>query len=216
MPVSEGKEHVLDRQQADYEIEQLSARAESHLREGNYAEAETLLWGCLRLTVLAFGAGDPRLAKLLCQLGRLYCDQDRQMEAACMYQRLLRVIESSVGHNDPRVADVAYQLALLYHYQDRYGQAERFYKQALAIRELTDGADHPSACGIRSCLAKLYMAQGKYQEAEPLYNRALAVLTRVFGERHSLVRNILRDYSLLLQITHRQQAGEFLRQCATN
>ncbi|PVH70491.1 hypothetical protein DL98DRAFT_564159 [Cadophora sp. DSE1049] len=96
-------------------------------------------------------------------LGNIYADQGKLVEAEQMYQRALQGKEKAWVNN----------LANLYADQGKLVEAEQMYQRALQGKEKAWGQDHTSTLDAVNNLATLYADQGKLVEAERMYQRAL-------------------------------------------
>ena len=115
------------------------------------------------------------MARSLNDLGSLYYQQGRYVDAEPLHKRSLAISEKALGRDHRDVATSLNDLATLYDLQGQYSEAEPLYKRALAIREKALGPDHPDVALSLNNLALLYRTQGRYADAEPLYMRSLAV-----------------------------------------
>jgi hypothetical protein len=58
----------------------------------------------------------------------------------------------------------------------------------------------------------LYSEQGKYVEAEPLYQRALRIREQSLGPEHSLIRQVRKNYAILLRTMGRDGEAKKLEE----
>jgi len=180
-------------------------------QQGDYAAAEDHWTAALKIAE-GFGAGDPRVATSLNNLGALYQDQGRYAEAEPLHQRSLAIWEKVLGAEHPQVATTLNHLALLNQAQGSYAEAEPLYRRSLAILEKALGPEQPDVAASLNNLALLYHDQGRYGEAEPLYQRSLAIREKVLGPEHLDVATSLNNLAALYDAQGRYAEAEPLFQ----
>ena len=89
-------------------------------------------------------------------LGSLYRDQGRLMEAESMYQRALLGKKKTLGPEHTSTLDTVNNLGLLWNNQGKLKEAEAMYQCALAGYEKTWGPDHTSTLNTVNNLGSLY------------------------------------------------------------
>jgi tetratricopeptide (TPR) repeat protein len=99
-------------------------------REGNHAEAKTVLLGALKEAERS-GPGDARRALTLNRLGSVYQDLGRLREAEKFYQRSLSAWEKIFGLDHPDLARPLSSLVSLYLEDGQYAKAERLLRRSL-------------------------------------------------------------------------------------
>lgn len=98
-----------------------------------------------------FGKGDPRLARSMRSLARVYLERNEYDKAAELLESSLAIKERAVGRSSSEVADIKTDLALAYAFQGKPEEARKQADEALAVRRLYDN--------------KLDMAETTYVEA---------------------------------------------------
>ncbi len=88
-------------------------------------------------------------------LGVLYADQGKLIEAEKMYQRALDGKEKAWGPEHTSTLDTVNNLGNLYKNQDKLIEAEKMYQRALEGYERLRGPTHPSTKVIRRNLSNL-------------------------------------------------------------
>ncbi|CAG8982040.1 hypothetical protein HYALB_00013901 [Hymenoscyphus albidus] len=106
-------------------------------------------------------------------LGTLYSNQGKLVEAEQMYQRALQGKEKALGPDHTSTLDTVNNLGTLYSDQGKLVEAEQMYQRALQGKEKALGPDHTSTLDTVNNLGTLYKDQGKLVEAEQMYQRAL-------------------------------------------
>ena len=158
--------------------------AEIRQREGNYAEAETLVRRSLSILEQTLGPNHRHVARGLDGLAHLLQAQGKLGEAETLYRRSLSIREKTLGPNHPDVAQSLNNLANLLQAQGKLGEAAPLYRRSLSIREQTLGPNHPDVAQSLNNLAHLLKDQGKLAEAEPLYQRSIQIFTQSLGPEH--------------------------------
>ncbi|KAH8194994.1 hypothetical protein TruAng_010833 [Truncatella angustata] len=113
------------------------------------------------------------LAWAFYELGYLYANQGKLVEAEEMYLRALRGYEKAWGPDHTSTFDTVNNLGNLYKTQDKLVEAEEMYLRALRGKAKAWGPDHTSTLDTVNNLGLLYADQGKLVEAEEMYLRAL-------------------------------------------
>ncbi|RDW71000.1 putative nb-arc and tpr protein [Coleophoma cylindrospora] len=153
-------------------------------------------------------------------LGDLYSDQSRLLEAEKMYIRALQALEEALGPDHTSTLNTVHNLGLLYADQGKLAEAEKMYIRALEgcnlyanqgklaeaekmyIRALEGceealGPDHTSTLDTVNNIGLLYADQGKLAEAEKMYIRALQGYEEALGPDHTSTLNTVNNLGLL-------------------
>lgn|SRR5574341_1374118 len=155
----------------------------NHLKR-NYLEAESLYKEALAIWESGVGEEHPAAANVLCDLAKLYLDQDRYSESMPLYKRSLTIKEKLYGLYNLELVTTLDMLADIFFIQDNSVEAEPLLKRALDIRLKTIGPDHPDVANNLSKLASIYMNLERYEEAKPLLDRSLNIRENNFGPDH--------------------------------
>jgi len=118
-------------------------------------------------------------------LGNLYANQGKLVEAEQMYQRALQGKEKALGSEHTSTLGTVNNLGLLYTNQGKEVQAKQMYQRALHGKEKVLGSDHTSTLDTVNNLAILYADQGQMVEAEQMYQRALQGYEKAWGPDHT-------------------------------
>ncbi len=102
-------------------------------------------------------------------LGLLYADQGKMVEAEKMYQRALDGKEKVWGPEHTSTLNTVNNLGILYKGQGKLVEAEKMYQRALDRKEKAWGPEHTSTLDTVNNLGILYKDQGKMVEAEKMY-----------------------------------------------
>jgi tetratricopeptide (TPR) repeat protein len=89
-------------------------------------------------------------------LGNLYSDQGKLVEAEKMYIRALDSKEEALGPDHTSTLDTVHNLGELYRDQSKLAEAEKMYIRALASKEMALGSKHTSTLNTVNNLGTLY------------------------------------------------------------
>ena len=157
------------------------SRWEEYREAGNVALKHGHLEKAARLFTAAleeaeqFGSRDPRLARSLVDLARVYDAQGQTTDADRLYKRALAIAEKDAGKGDPELAAIIESLADRALAQGKPADAERLYKRALAIWEKALGKSHPMLVTIMEHYAAVLRDSGRTAEAVKLEKRAAGI-----------------------------------------
>ncbi len=149
---------------------------------GDYAKAEPLYQGALKIREKVFGPEHPETAKSLNNLAAHYDETGDYAKAEPLYQRALKIREKAFGPEHPETAIILNNLANLYDDMGDYAKAEPLLQRTLKIWEKT-GGPLDTAESLNN-LALLCVNMGDYAKAEPLYQRALKIREKALGSDH--------------------------------
>jgi tetratricopeptide (TPR) repeat protein len=129
-------------------------------------------------------------------LGLLYADQGKLVEAGQMYQRALQGKEKALGAEHTSTLDTVNNLGNLYKTQGKLFEAEQMYKRALQGYEEALGIENiityiPALNTIWG-LGSLFEHQADLATARVMYSKALLGYEKVVGPDHPKSRR-LRD-----------------------
>ncbi|KAH9206331.1 P-loop containing nucleoside triphosphate hydrolase protein [Leptodontidium sp. 2 PMI_412] len=150
---------------------------------------------------------DDELADDCHNLGLLYADQGKLVEAERMYQRALQSNEKAWGPEHTSTLDTVNNLGLLYADQGKLVEAERMYQRALQGYEKAWGPEHTSTLDTVNNLGNLYKNQGKLVEAEQSLNTTFN-LGLLFehqadsGTARTMFLKALRGYEQVFGLDH--------------
>lgn len=177
--------------------------------QGHYDEAEKQVNAALKYGK-GFWSNDPRTARSLGLLGRIYRAQGKDAEAEKPFKEALAIWKEIFG---PERADLVVQLdELAQFYQDegKYAEAEPLFTQGLTVMEKVYGKESDIVALRLDKLAGLYFAAGMYEKAEPLFKRALKIRRNVVVEEDLDVAQSLENYAKVLRKLDRVAEAEAL------
>jgi tetratricopeptide (TPR) repeat protein len=127
---------------------------------------------------------DDELADECYNLGRLYKNKGKLVEAEQMFQQALQGYKKAWGLEHTSTLNVVNNLGRLYVHQDKPVKAEQMFQRALQGYKKAWGPEHTSTLIIVNNLGLLYADQGKLVEAKQMYQRALQGYEKVVGPDH--------------------------------
>jgi len=127
---------------------------------------------------------DDRMDWACYNLGLLYADQSKLLEAEQMFQKVLQGEEKTLGLEHILTLDTILSLGLLYADQSKFLEAEQMYAKALQGYEKVLSPENLSTLSTINNLGSLYIKQGKFAEAEQMYKRALQSKEKTLGLEH--------------------------------
>ena len=136
-------------------------------------------------------------------LGNLYADQSKLVEAEKMYQRALKGYEKAWGPEHTSTRDMFHNLANLYVDQGKPAAAEEMYVLALKGYEKAWGPEHTLTLDKVNILGNLYVDQGELAKAEKMYVRALKGYEKALGSKNT---RTLRVANMLSNLYKRNQS----------
>lgn len=140
---------------------------------------------------------DDKMAWVCHNLGSLYADEGKLVEAEQMYQQALQGYEKALGAAHASTLNTANNLGDLYADQGSLDVAEQMYQRALHGKEKALGAEHPLTLDTVNNLGVLYADQGKLDAAEQMYQRVLQVCMKALGANHISTLRTVNNLGLL-------------------
>lgn len=138
-----------------------------------------------------------QLAMQLNNLGNVYAELRKQVDAVDAYQRSLIIREDILGPDHPDVAVTLGNLASACASAGMWTRADSLNRRALAILQTWYGSDHTALTHTLVNLASIAHRQGSIDEAYDYYQRALDIRSRAFGEIHPGVASICYSIATL-------------------
>ena len=178
------------------------------LHEGRLADAERLLTAALEQAE-KYGLEDLRVADAANDLGVVYANSGKPLEAELLFSRALAIGEKGLGADHPGVGATIQNLGILYATQERYREAEPLLKRSLAINLKEYGSKHARTALSLKTLSSFYAIQGQMGEAERLIQKSLAILeeSRVRQSDPQLVAT-LEVLAAILRNTNRESEAQ--------
>lgn len=122
-----------------------------------------------------FGRGDPRMARSMRSLARVYLERNDYEKAASLLESSLEIKEKAVGRSSSEVADIKTDLALARALQGRPEESRKLFDEALAIRQLYDNnLDMAETIYVE---AILLARTGDRAGAEKKYDKVIEILS---------------------------------------
>ena len=183
--------------QPDIDAELRSILGSTYYGLGDYAKAEEMHRGALRLREKVFGAPNQFVAASLNDLGNALAMQDRQAEAEVLKRQGLAMRRNFFGDQHPEVADSLSSLADTLTDELKLAEAERVQREALTMQRRFLGEDRPEVTVSLNNLGRLLRRGGRLAEAEAVFREALALARRRGSENLALADALFRLASVL-------------------
>ncbi|MDQ6662509.1 MAG: tetratricopeptide repeat protein, partial [Chloroflexota bacterium] len=197
------------------EAARLLESAGHYLHErAQYNEAESLYMRVLTIRDHIWNSRDPAIAESHYNLGIIYLDQGKFLDAELHLRHAIALFEATHGLLTPWTAVVLRTLGELYYIQGKYAEAEKYFHLALKICMLTlRGGEDLQIASTLYCLARVYMAQGEYAEAQHLLQQSLKIREQLSSDNQALVAESLNGLATLytLQGSHEEAKPLFQR-----
>jgi CHAT domain-containing protein len=116
------------------------------------------------------------VGQTLNNLGLVYWDQGKYVEAEEFLKHALVTREQALGATHADVGTTLNNLALVYRDQGKYSEAEALFKRALSIREQALGTGHPNVARSLNNMAILYEGRGESGSALAYSRKATAAV----------------------------------------
>ncbi len=114
--------------------------------------------------------------------------------------------------DDPRIARSLEGLAEVLWLQHKYDEAEKNCEQLLKFYESNFGMENFQVATVANNLALLSQFQRNYGAAEKYFKRAIEIRTKLFGENHPDVLNVMANYANLLTLLSRPSEAAEIKQ----
>ena len=188
--------------------DQAIAAGERALGARDYEQAETQFQAALDQAA-AFGSSDPRKAKTLLHMARLYRVQGDFAKPETIYRDALEAAEAAHGTEDSEYARYLHEVGGYYHLRRKYDFAEEYYKKAFALRVKTLGREHVDVAQSINDLGVLHENQGRLEKAEVYFPHALSIREKLLGAEHLDTIATAEHFARLL---NKLQQGEKARE----
>lgn len=130
-------------------------------------------------------------------LGFLYDNQGKMVEAEKMYQRALEGKEKAWGPEHTSTLDTVNNFGNLYKDRGKLGEAEEMYQRTSKGYEKAFGIEHPMALNAAYLLGCVYQETLKLESAEHFFRRATIGYTCSLGTEHSSTQDASRRLSYI-------------------
>jgi tetratricopeptide (TPR) repeat protein len=130
-------------------------------------------------------------------LGLLYQDQGKLVEAEQMYERALHGFNEVLGPKHTSTLMTVGNLGIVYEALGKLNEAEQEYMRALQGYEEELGPKHMFTLKMVGNLGSIYMKQGRHGEAEQKLLRALEGYKEDLGPKHKLTLQAINNLGVL-------------------
>ena len=163
--------------------DQAISAGEQALSAREYDQAETQFQAALDQTA-GFALNDPRKAKTLVHMARLYRAQGDFAKPETIYRDALAAAEEAHGPATYEYARYLHEIGGYYHARRKYDFAEEYYKKAFALRVKTLGREHVDVAQSINDLGVLYENQARLNKSEIYFPHALSIREKLLGSDH--------------------------------
>lgn len=161
----------------------LEALAILHSTAGDFEKAESHYLEAIQAAEVA-GAPQEQVAGLCSGLGTLYDFNQREDQAAALYERAIGIYEGMQPPCSELAAELHNNLAMIYKSLGRHALAEQHYLVALESLENLHGRNHERVAAVYNNLGSLYYAANYLQQAKEMHTEALAIRQDALGPGH--------------------------------
>jgi hypothetical protein len=177
----------------------LAELANARLREGKFAEAETLYREDLAARRKLLGNEHADVATSLNSLGYALREQRKWAEAESVTREALAMRRKLFGNEQQAVAESLSDLSFLLREQGKLPEAEATAREGLAIRKKLLGNEHADVAQSLHLLAWNLNLEGKHAEAEALSREEVAMWRKLLGNDDPNVAWALGDLTVFLR-----------------
>lgn len=161
----------------------LESLALLHSSSGDFEKAESHYLEAIQVAESG-GAPQDQLARLCSGLGTLYDFNQREDQAAALYERAIGIYESMKPPCSEPAAELHNNLAMIYKSLGRHPLAEQHYLIALETLENLHGRNHERVAAVYNNLGGLYYTANYPEQARDMHTEALEIRQNVLGPDH--------------------------------
>jgi CHAT domain-containing protein/tetratricopeptide (TPR) repeat protein len=178
-------------------------KAKALLKNGNFAEAETLAREILTEVETKHGIDSLQAAQVIDILVESIVGKKKQVdeESGALMERSISIREKVLGPENPEVAKSLSNFSFLYWRSGDYARANQFLERALGITERAYGPNHIEVANILQHLGSLNRTTRDDAKARECLERALRIRENELGPEHLDVADTLTDLGLLFDAT---------------
>jgi tetratricopeptide (TPR) repeat protein len=161
----------------------LETLASLHSAAGDFGKAGSHYLEAIQAAELA-GAPQEQIARLCSGLGTLYDFNQREDQAAALYERAIGIYEGMKPPCSELAAELHNNLAMIYKSLGRHPLAEQHYLVALEALENLHGRNHERVAAVYNNLGSLYYTANYPEQAKDMHTEALEIRQDVLGPNH--------------------------------
>jgi len=165
-------------------VEMLSRIGRFLLKQGNYAEARTLLEMAYTLVQSNFGARTMQAADICNNLARVRHRLGDLAGASALYDIALSIDSANYGADDPHVATVANNSAMTLVELGRLDEARQRFEWAAQVFGKNYPKNHPKVASVMNNLGFVLMQLKDYDAARQWLEQSLVITESTFGANH--------------------------------
>ena len=158
------------------------------------------------------GAGSRmNLASAYENLAVVYSAQGKLRQALNTVDLALAAWNEELPPDHPFLVDALAAKIVIYVKLKDFKRAEQMIPEMLQSSVSRFGANNPARAILLNNAAGVYICQKRYSEAEPLLREGVEIFRRHFSLGHPALRNLLRNYSYVLDKLNRKEEASLAR-----
>lgn len=173
-----------------------------HLQAGLYA------YQLYKIREQSYGAEDPRTVNALNQLTRANLKANRLREAGFFCKQALDIADTTGGSGNSEKAVSHLRMAKILIGQGHYPTAQSHWEEAFALTGKLSGEEPLLTVELLETESLLNSARGNYIAAEAVLQKAIAEAEGVYGEFHSELAELLKQFAALYKKQGRIKEAE--------
>lgn len=194
----------------------LSLKSARHeLSKRNFSQAESAYFEAVKLASI-FGAKDERYIDTIREFSVFYASIKKYAAAESKLLFLAAIVKNAEGEQSDAYAYALTDLGDLYKIWGNYEKALLNYESAQAIVETLWGPDSTITARGLNTLAMLHYAMRNNARADELFKRTLRIFESKLGPEHQFTIAVMRNYTVFLKATGRQQEAAVIEQQAAD
>ena len=178
---------------ADLQVEMLSAIGVVYSNLGVYDEARALLEKSIEVGRAAGESSDPVVLRAMDNLGVVLMQEGRPAEAERWQRQALEIQQRVLGPEAPDTLGTMTDLANTIDEQGRPDEAIALARKTLDLKRRVFGQENESTLALMDNLAAMYGGDGRFQESEQLEARTIELERKVFGPHNLRLLNSMSN-----------------------
>ena len=159
------------------------------MKQGRFAEAETMFRQVLNARQRRLGDEDPGVLHTLNNLSAVLLNQGKLTEAEPLAMQALEMRAKLLGAESREAIQSLNDLARLLAQEERLPEAEKRFREVAAARKKALGPDHPDVAEAVEAIAFVLWDQNKRAEAESTFREVLPIYRKLLsaGDTNAIV-----------------------------
>jgi len=184
--------------------EMLSRIGRFLLKQGNYAEARSLLEMAYTLVMSTYGPKSAQAADIANNLARVRHRLGDLAGASTLYDSALEIDRLNYGPDDPHMATVANNSAMTLVELGRLPQARERFEWAIEVFRKSYPKNHPKIASVMNNLGFVLTQLKEHETARQWLEQSLAITESAFGANHPQVACIAVNLGAALRAQGQQ------------